>query len=111
MFLKKRYIISSCSFKKRREFFDNLLPKNYFAAMPKQKSTCEGVIRKKCYFEERSVELEVGCNAIIHKGLPKKSKDPRSFKLHVSIALSVDKALLDLETNINLIPFAMLKKK
>jgi len=55
--------------------------------------------------------LEAGCSVIIKKGLPKKSKDPRSFNLPMSIrALSVDKALMDLGASINLIPMVMMKK-
>ena len=43
--------------------------------------------------------------------MPLKSTDPGSFKLPMSIgALSVDKALLDLRANINLIPLSMLNK-
>jgi len=45
------------------------------------------------------------------KGLPKKFKDPGSFNLPVSIGvLSVDNALLDLGTSINLMPLEMLRK-
>jgi len=63
------------------------------------------------YFEERNMELEDRYNVIIQKGLPKKSKDPRSFNLPMTIcALSMDKVLLDLGASINLIPLAMLKK-
>jgi len=48
--------------------------------------------------------LEDRYSAIIQKGLPHKSKDPRIFNL------PVDNALLDLGASINLIPLAMLKK-
>jgi len=44
-----------------------LLPKNYFAGILEQNSTYEGVIRKRSCFEGRSVELEVGCSAMIKK--------------------------------------------
>jgi len=55
--------------------------------------------------------LENRYNAIIQKGLPKKSKDLGSFNLPVTIgALSVDNALLDLGASINLILLALLKK-
>jgi len=88
-----------------------LPPKNYFAGTPKQKSTSEGVMRKRSYIKERNIKLEAGCNAIIQKGLPLKSKDPGSFNLRVSLGvLSVEKALLDLGASINLIPLTMLKK-
>ena len=39
--LEKRFIIFSCSFKKKNFLFDNLLPKNYFAGNLKQNSTFE----------------------------------------------------------------------
>jgi len=77
----------------------------------KQDSTLERFRKNKSYIEERNIELKDRYNAIIQKDLPKKSKDPRSFNLPVSIgALSVDNALLDLGENINLIPLAKLKK-
>ncbi|XP_068497858.1 uncharacterized protein [Phaseolus vulgaris] len=77
----------------------------------KQDSTFEIFQKNMSYFEERNMELEDRYNVIIQKGLPKKSKDPRSFNLPMTIcALSMDKVLLDLGASINLIPLAMLKK-
>jgi len=88
-----------------------LLPKNYFVGNLKQDSTFERFLKNKSYIEERNIELEDRYNAIIQKGLPKKSKDLGSFNLLMSIgALYVDNALLDLGKNINPIPLAMLKK-
>jgi len=88
-----------------------LLPKNYFVEAPEQKSTCGKSIKRRSSIEEWNIELEVGCNAIIQKGLPLKSKDPGSFNLPGSICvLFVDKTLMDLRANINLIPLAMLEK-
>jgi len=88
-----------------------LLHKNYFAGNLKQDSTFEIFQKNMSYFEERNMELEDRYNVIIQKGLPKKSKDPRSFNLPMTIcALSMDKVLLDLGASINLIPLAMLKK-
>jgi len=43
--------------------------------------------------------------------LPLKSKDPGSFTILVTIGvLSVDKALLDLRANINLVPLDLMKR-
>jgi len=48
---------------------------------------------------------------MIQKGLPKKSKDPWSFNLHMSISvLFMGKALLDLGASINLMPLTRLGK-
>ena len=92
-------------------FFDNLLHKRYFAGNRKQDSTLERFWKNRSYIEERNIKLENKYNAIIKKGLPKKSKDRWSFNLLVSIgALFVDNALLDLEASVNIIPLAMLKK-
>jgi len=68
-------------------------------------------IGNRSYIKERNIELEDRFSSIIQKGLPKKSKDPRSFNLLISIgALFMDNALLDLGANVNIIPLAMMKK-
>ena len=88
-----------------------MLPKSYFAGNLKQDSTFERFQKNKSYIEEKNIELEDRYIFIIQKGLPKKSKVPRSFNLLVSLgALSVDNAFLDLGERINLISLAMLKK-
>jgi len=111
--LKKIYHILMLLQKKRDEknFFDNLLPKNYFAGNLKQDSTFERFSKNRSYIEERNIELEDRYSAIIQKGFPKKSKDPGSFILPMFIgALSMDNALLDLGASVSLIPLVMLKK-
>jgi len=88
-----------------------LLPKNYFAGNLKQDSTLKRFRKNRSYIEERNIELEDTYNAIIKKGLPKKSKDPGSFNLPVSIGVFfVDNALLDLGASVNIILLGMLKK-
>jgi len=88
-----------------------LFPQNYFAGNLKQYSTFERFLKNMSYIEKRNIELEDRYNAIIQKGLPKKSKNLGSFNFPVFIdALFVDKALLDLGTSINLISLTMLKK-
>ena len=63
----------------------------------------EFLTKKRSFIDEEIIELEAGCSAIIHKSLTLKSNDLGSFNILVAIgALSVDKALLDLEANINL---------
>ncbi|XP_027345399.1 uncharacterized protein LOC113857563 [Abrus precatorius] len=67
--------------------------------------------KKRRILEEETMELEVGCSAIIQKSLPHNSRDLSSFTLPVTIEnLSVGKTLLDLSASINLIPLSMLKK-
>ena len=68
------------------------------------------LLTEKRRFSEETVELEVGCSAIIQKSLSQKSKDPGSFTILVTIGtLSVGKALLDLGANINLMSLSMLR--
>ncbi|XP_047176929.1 uncharacterized protein LOC124844110 [Vigna umbellata] len=69
------------------------------------------LLTKKRRFSEEIVELEVGCNAIIQKSLPQKSKDPGSFTIPVTIGtLPVSKALLDLGASLNLMPLSILRR-
>ena len=69
------------------------------------------LLTKKRRFSEETVELEAGCNAIIQKSLPQKSKDLRSFTIPVIIRLLlVGKALLDLGADIHLMPLSMLRR-
>jgi len=71
----------------------------------------ELLTKKRKFPEQETIELEVGCSAIIQKVLPQKSSDPGTFTLPVTIGnLTVGKALLDLGVSINLIPLSMLKK-
>jgi len=71
----------------------------------------ELLTKNKSFIDEKTIMLEASCNAIIHKSLPLKSKDPGSCNIPVTIgALSMDKALLDLGVSINLMCLAMLKR-
>ncbi|XP_027343863.1 uncharacterized protein LOC113856036 [Abrus precatorius] len=79
--------------------------------MPTYAKFMKEVLTKKRRFSEETVELEVGCSAIIQKSLPQKTRDPGSFIIPVTIgAVSVGKALLDLGASINLMPLSMLKR-
>ena len=64
---------------KDKTFFDNFLPKNYFAGNLKQDSTLERFRKNRSYIGERNIELEDRYSAIIQKDLPKKFKGPREF--------------------------------
>ena len=67
--------------------------------------------KKRKFPKQETIELEAGCNAIIQKSLPQKSRDLGSFTFPVTIgSLTVERALMDLGTSINLIPLSMLKK-
>jgi len=71
----------------------------------------ELLTKKRKFNDQEIVELEAGCNAIIQKSLPQKSRDPGSFTLLVTIGnLTVGNALLDLGASINFMHLSMLKK-
>ncbi|KAK7401104.1 hypothetical protein VNO78_12418 [Psophocarpus tetragonolobus] len=71
----------------------------------------ELLTKKRRLSETETVELEVGCSAIIQRSLPQKSRDLGSFTLPVTIGkLSIGKALLDLGSSINLMPLSMLRR-
>ena len=58
-----------------------------------------------------TIEMEVGCSAIIQKSLPLKFMDAGIYNISVVIGtLYVDKALMDLGANTNLMPLPMLKR-
>jgi len=79
--------------------------------MPTYAKFMKELLTKKRRFSEETVELEVGCSAIIQKSLPQKSKDPGSFTIPITIeTLPMGKALLDLGASINLMPLSMLKR-
>ena len=60
---------------------------------------------------DETIELEVGCSAIIQKSIPEKSRDRSSFTIHVTIGkLWVGRAILDLGASINLMPLSMIKR-
>jgi len=71
----------------------------------------ELLTKKMRFIKEETIELEVGCSAIIQKSLSLKSKDLRSFTTLVTIgALHVEKTLLDLGANINLMLLGLMKR-
>ncbi|XP_016173119.1 uncharacterized protein LOC107615582 [Arachis ipaensis] len=71
----------------------------------------ELINKKKIWNEKETVILTQECSAVIQKGLPLKLKDPGSFFLHCTIGnMSIDKALCDLGSSINLMPLSMLRR-
>ena len=79
--------------------------------MPTYAKFMKELLTKKRRFSEETVEVEAGCNAIIQKSLPQKSKDLWSFTILVTIGtLPVGKALFDLGASINLMPLSMLRR-
>jgi hypothetical protein len=66
--------------------------------------------KKRRYNEEETIQLDVNCSAIIQRQLPKKEKDPRRVTFPVAIGkINVGKALIDLGSSINLIPYSVVK--
>ena len=55
--------------------------------------------------------LNTECSVILHKKLPPKLKDPRSFHIPCTIGTcNFDKALCDLGASVNLMPLSVFKK-
>jgi len=68
------------------------------------------LIKKRRFLEEETINLEVGCSAIIQKSFPSKSKDPCSFTIPFTVGtLYMGKALLYWRDNVNLVPLSMMK--
>ncbi|XP_047154251.1 uncharacterized protein LOC124825634 [Vigna umbellata] len=67
--------------------------------------------KKKKYLDEKTIEVQGNCSAIMQKTLPPKFKDPGSFTIPCTIGdHDIGKALIDLGASINLMPLSMLKK-
>ncbi|KAL4315690.1 hypothetical protein AHAS_Ahas15G0210300 [Arachis hypogaea] len=71
----------------------------------------ELINKKRNWNEKETVVLTQECSAVIQLGLPPKPKDPGSFFLPYTIGnMSIDKALCDLGSSINLMPLSMMRK-
>ncbi|XP_016199643.1 uncharacterized protein LOC107640647 [Arachis ipaensis] len=67
--------------------------------------------KKRSWNEKKTVVLTQEYIAVIQKGLPPKLKDPGSFFLPCTIGnMSIDKALCDLGSSINLMPLSMMRR-
>ncbi|KAK5846023.1 hypothetical protein PVK06_002289 [Gossypium arboreum] len=80
--------------------------------MPTYAKIFKELLTNKRNFEDLStVELNEECSAILQNKLPTKLKDPGSFTIPCLIgSLNIDKALADLDVNINLMPYKMFKQ-
>ncbi|XP_047180854.1 uncharacterized protein LOC124847412 [Vigna umbellata] len=66
---------------------------------------------KKRYLEEETSDKQGKCRAILEKPLPPKVKDPGSFTIPCVIGKeNIREALIDLGSNINLMPLSMLQR-
>ncbi|XP_015963511.1 uncharacterized protein LOC107487393 [Arachis duranensis] len=71
----------------------------------------ELINKKRTWHEKETIILTEECSAEIQRGLPPKLKDPGSFFLPCTIgSLTIDKALCDLGTSINLIHYSMMRR-
>nr|XP_025635993.1 uncharacterized protein LOC112730098 [Arachis hypogaea] len=71
----------------------------------------ELINKKRSWNEKETVILTQECSAVIQNGLPPKLKDPESFFLPSTIGnISIDKALCDFGSSINLMPLSMMRK-
>ncbi|XP_057755824.1 uncharacterized protein LOC130975006 [Arachis stenosperma] len=71
----------------------------------------ELINKKKSWNEKETVILTQECSAVIQKGLPPELKDPGSFSLPCTIGnMSIDNALFDLGSSINLMPLSMMRR-
>ncbi|XP_027362526.1 uncharacterized protein LOC113870125 [Abrus precatorius] len=82
------------------------------AQMPKYAKFLKDLLSNKKKLEElATVTLNEECSAILQNKMPEKLKDPGSFTLPCLIGrLIVDRALADLGTSINLMPYSIFKK-
>ena len=80
--------------------------------MPKYAKFLKELLSNKRKLEEPStVILSEKCFAILQNKLPKKLKDPMSFTLPYLIgSMSVEKALVDPQVSLNLMPYKLFKK-
>ena len=80
--------------------------------MPKYAKFLKELLSNKRKLEELStMTLSKSCFAILQNNLPKRLKDPRSFTLPCLVGnLLVEKTLVDLGVNINLMPYELFKK-
>ncbi|XP_016168596.1 uncharacterized protein LOC107611153 [Arachis ipaensis] len=71
----------------------------------------ELINKKRSWHEKETMVLTQECSALIQKRLPQKLKDPGSFILSCTIgSMTLEKALCDLGTSINLMPLSLMKK-
>jgi len=103
-------------FKKFLDIFKKLEINIPFAEALKQMPTYakfmkEILSKKRRYNDEETIQLDANCSAIIQRRLPRKERDPGRVTLPVAIGtVNVGKALIDLGSSINLIPYSVVKR-
>jgi len=103
-------------FKRFLDIFKRLEINIPFAEALEQMSTYakfmkEILSKKYRYKDDEKIQLDANCSAIIQRRLPKKEKDPVRVTLPVAIGkVNVGKALIDLGSSINLIPYLVVKQ-
>ncbi|GAU47102.1 hypothetical protein TSUD_403340 [Trifolium subterraneum] len=71
----------------------------------------EILTKKRRITDEETILLDASCSAIIQRTLPTKEKDPGRVTLPVTIGnVNVGKALIDLGSSINLIPWSVIER-
>ena len=95
-----------------KQLHNNLPRVKALSQMPKCAKFLKDLLSNKRKLEELSIViLSEECSTILQNKLPKKLKDPRSFTLPCLIGnLLIEKALVDLGANINLMPYNLFKK-
>lgn len=64
--------------------------------------------KKRRYTDQETITLDASCSAIIQRTLPRKEGDSERVTLPVTIGNEyIDKALIDLDSSINLIPLSV----
>ena len=82
------------------------------AQMPHYAKLMKDILNKKRKLDEDEVvSLSANCSAIIHKNLPLKVQDPRSFNIPYTIGnYEFGRALCDFGSSINLMPLSVVKR-
>ncbi|XP_014524350.1 uncharacterized protein LOC106780561, partial [Vigna radiata var. radiata] len=69
------------------------------------------LLKRRKYVEENTTEMQGDCSVILQKALPPDVEDPRSFNIPCTIeSHKIGKALIDLRSNINLMPLTVVEK-
>ena len=80
--------------------------------MPSYVKFMKNILSKKRRLSDfKTVNLTEECNAILHRKLPQKLKDPSSFTIPCTIGNSIfERALCDLGASINLMPLSIFRR-
>ncbi|XP_010532321.1 PREDICTED: uncharacterized protein LOC104808342 [Tarenaya hassleriana] len=79
--------------------------------IPSYTKYLKDILTKKRVIEKETMALIVECSALIQHELPLKRSDPGSFSIPCKLGnISIDRALFDLGTDVNLLPLSIFKK-